>query len=147
MSVLQSPCLLTRCVFDCICVYLRAYIGGSSEEQRYLSSIKREKEAFKRLIIEKSTMMVPLPALLAPTSSDNRHALHTDDDFHNDDDVKVCKQRVIVDVREFRSSLPSFLHERGVKIDAVTLTVGDFIVTPSICVERKSISDLFGSFK
>ena len=29
----------------------------------------------------------------------------------------------------------------------VTLTVGDFVLTPSVCVERKSISDLFSSLK
>jgi ERCC4-type nuclease len=33
------------------------------------------------------------------------------------------------------------------RLDAVTLTVGDFVVSPLVCVERKSISDLFGSFK
>ena len=30
---------------------------------------------------------------------------------------------------------------------AVTLTIGDFVLSPDVCVERKSISDLFGSFK
>ena len=30
-------------------------------------------------------------------------------------------------------------------IDPVTLEVGDYILTPEICVERKSISDLIGS--
>jgi DNA excision repair protein ERCC-4 len=106
--------------------------GGSSEEQRYLSSIKREKEAFKKLIMEKSTMLVPTPNLQAPTT---------------DSTTALNESHVIVDVREFRSSLPSFLHEKGYQLDAVTLTVGDFILTPNICVERKSISDLFGSFK
>ena len=51
-----------------------------------------------------------------------------------------------VDIREFRSALPSFLHGAGLDLDAVTLTVGDFILTPHICIERKSISDLFQSF-
>jgi DNA excision repair protein ERCC-4 len=49
-------------------------------------------------------------------------------------------------VREFRSSLPSLLHKRGMDIEAITLEVGDYILTPDICVERKSISDLIGSF-
>jgi len=53
----------------------------------------------------------------------------------------------VVDVREFRSSLPSFLHASKMHIDAVTLTVGDFVLSPSLCVERKSISDLFQSLK
>ena len=53
--------------------------------------------------------------------------------------------RVAVDMREFRSALPSFLHAAGLELDAVTLTVGDFILTPHICIERKSVSDLFQS--
>ena len=50
-----------------------------------------------------------------------------------------------MDMREFRSELPSLLHKRGIDIDPVTLEVGDYILTPEICVERKSISDLIGS--
>ena len=53
--------------------------------------------------------------------------------------------KVIVDMREFRSELPSLLHKRGMDIEPVTLEVGDYILTPEICVERKSISDLIGS--
>ena len=52
--------------------------------------------------------------------------------------------RVIVDMREFRSELPSLLHKRGIDIEPVTLEIGDYILTPDICVERKSISDLIG---
>lgn len=55
--------------------------------------------------------------------------------------------RVIVDVREFRSSLPSLLHGRNTLLVPCTLTVGDYILSPDICVERKSIKDLIGSFK
>ena len=55
--------------------------------------------------------------------------------------------RVIVDSREFRSSLPCLLHGRNMEIVPRTLTVGDYILTPDICVERKSINDLISSFK
>lgn len=55
--------------------------------------------------------------------------------------------RVVVDVREFRSSLPSLLHGRSMIIVPCMLTVGDYILSPNICVERKSISDLISSFK
>lgn len=50
-----------------------------------------------------------------------------------------------MDLREFRSELPSLIHRRGIDIEPVTLEVGDYILTPDICVERKSISDLIGS--
>jgi len=53
---------------------------------------------------------------------------------------------VAVDVREFRSSLPSILHQQGMRLAPVTLYVGDFVLSPVHCIERKSISDLFGSF-
>lgn len=48
-------------------------------------------------------------------------------------------------MREFRSELPSLIHRRGIDIEPVTLEVGDYILTPDICIERKSISDLIGS--
>jgi len=53
---------------------------------------------------------------------------------------------VAVDVREFRSALPQILHSGGLRLAPVTLIVGDFVLTPDICVERKSLSDLLGSF-
>lgn len=49
-------------------------------------------------------------------------------------------------MREFRSSLPSMLHRQGVEVKPATLTVGDYILSPTMCVERKSIPDLIGSF-
>ena len=48
-------------------------------------------------------------------------------------------------MREFRSELHSILHKRGFKIEPVTLEVGDYVLTPNICVERKSINDLIES--
>lgn len=54
--------------------------------------------------------------------------------------------QVIVDMREFRSSLPSLLHHSNLLIIPTTLTVGDYILTPDMCVERKSIPDLVSSF-
>jgi DNA excision repair protein ERCC-4 len=60
---------------------------------------------------------------------------------------QVEKQmQVVVDMREFGSSLPCVLHQQGIKILPVTLEVGDYILSPDICVERKSIADLFSSF-
>lgn len=44
------------------------------------------------------------------------------------------------------SSLPNVLHQKGIRIVPVTLEVGDYVLSPLICVERKSIADLFQSF-
>ena len=49
-------------------------------------------------------------------------------------------------MREFMSSLPNVLHQKGIRIIPVTLEVGDYVLSPLICVERKSIADLFQSF-
>ncbi|CAH2244781.1 jg25658, partial [Pararge aegeria aegeria] len=89
------------------------------EEQSYLTSLRREKQAFELLIQTKSVS----------------------------GQVKRTKEKpvVIVDMREFRSDLPALLHKKGINIEPVTIAIGDYILTPDICVERKSISDLIGS--
>lgn len=48
-------------------------------------------------------------------------------------------------MREFRSSLPPIMYAEGLKIIPCTLQVGDYILAPNICVERKSINDLIQS--
>lgn len=54
---------------------------------------------------------------------------------------------VVVDVREIRSALPSLLHGRSMQVVPCQLTVGDYVLTPEICVERKSVRDLISSLK
>lgn len=49
-------------------------------------------------------------------------------------------------MREFRSSLPNLLDRARLQVVPVTLTVGDYILTPDMCVERKSVPDLIQSF-
>uniref|UniRef100_A0A672TTR1 DNA repair endonuclease XPF n=2 Tax=Strigops habroptila TaxID=2489341 RepID=A0A672TTR1_STRHB len=131
-------------------VYFLIY-GGSTEEQRYLTALRKEKEAFEKLIREKASMVIPEeregrdetnfdlirdanPASAVP---DTRKA--------GGQEQKSVQQTIIVDMREFRSELPALIHRRGIDIEPVTLEVGDYILTPDTCVERKSISDLIGS--
>ncbi|XP_028048200.1 DNA repair endonuclease XPF isoform X1 [Monomorium pharaonis] len=129
-------------------VYFLIY-GGSVEEQEYLTSLRREKEAFHSLINTKTTMVVPEDQ---DGKSDDCLALavQSDDAQENtrkggmQSEVKIVP-KVIVDMREFRSELPAMLYTRGIKIEPVTLVVGDYILTPEICIERKSVSDLIGS--
>ena len=126
------------------------YYGGSVEEQRYLSSVRREKDAFTKLIKERSTMSVVM-TLDAHGIEDPQEA------FLRTINTRIAgggrlaataqPPRVVVDVREFRSSLPSLLHGRNMVIVPCMLTVGDYILSPNICVERKSIKDLISSFK
>ncbi|XP_014486735.1 PREDICTED: DNA repair endonuclease XPF [Dinoponera quadriceps] len=128
-------------------VYSLIY-GGSVEEQEYLTSLRREKEAFHSLINTKTTMVVPEDQ---DGKSEDCLALAIQSNSTNEESTRKggtqpeVIHKVIVDMREFRSELPAILYTRGIKIEPVTLVVGDYILTPEICVERKSVSDLIGS--
>jgi DNA excision repair protein ERCC-4 len=126
------------------------YYGGSVEEQRYFSSVRREKDAFTRLIKEKANMAIVM-------TTDAHGIEDPQDAFLRTINTRIAgggrlaataaPPRVVVDVREFRSSLPSLLHGRNMVIVPCMLTVGDYILSPEICIERKSINDLISSFK
>ncbi|XP_077481213.1 DNA repair endonuclease XPF [Stigmatopora argus] len=133
-------------------VYFLIY-AGSTEEQKYLTALSKEKKAFENLIREKATMVIPeeregrgdtnldLARNLEPANATTNTRKAGGQERPGE------PQRVIVDMREFRSELPSLLHRRGLDIEPVTLEVGDYILTPDICVERKSVSDLIGSLQ
>lgn len=126
------------------------YYGGSVEEQRYLSSVRREKDAFTRLVKEKANMTVTLGMEAHGIEDPQEAFLRTiNTRIAGGGRLAATAQppRVIVDVREFRSSLPSLLHGRSIVIVPCMLTVGDYILSPTICIERKSIKDLISSFK
>lgn len=132
-------------------VYFLVY-EDSIDEQRYLTALRREKDAFEFLIREKSIMVVP-------DEQDGKGEFHPDltDDFGSSNEpissrkaggaapATAPSRKVIVDLREFRSDLPSLIHRRGISVQPVTIEVGDYILTPDICVERKSLNDLVGS--
>ncbi|THH13224.1 hypothetical protein EW146_g6966 [Bondarzewia mesenterica] len=128
-------------------VYFMLY-QTSCEEHKYLAGLRREKEAFERLIKERGTMLMPIiedhragteagEAMIKTISSRMAGGRR---------EVSTEPSRVIVDMREFRSTLPSLLHASKLLVVPATLTVGDYILTPDICVERKSIPDLVSSF-
>ncbi|XP_075420387.1 DNA repair endonuclease XPF [Tenrec ecaudatus] len=131
-------------------VYFLIY-GGSTEEQRYLTALRKEKEAFEKLIREKASMVIPeeregrdetnLDLARGSTATD----VPRDTRKAGGQEESSPQRSIVVDMREFRSELPSLLHRRGIDIEPVTLEVGDYILTPEMCVERKSISDLIGS--
>jgi DNA excision repair protein ERCC-4 len=126
------------------------YYGGSVEEQRYLSSVRREKDAFTKLIKEKSSMSVVMTVDAHGIEDPQEAFLRTiNTRIAGGGRLAATAQppRVVVDVREFRSSLPSLLHGRSMVIVPCMLTVGDYILSPNICIERKSIKDLISSFK
>lgn len=131
---------------------------NSVDMQQYLTSLRREKEAFESLIKEKATMVIP-------SGRDGKTDGHPDlvrgDSLANEttdpvstrraggqvDRNDIIKQKVLVDMREFRSELPSTIHKRGIEIEPIQLEIGDYILSSDTCVERKSISDLIQSLQ
>ncbi|GAA5933461.1 hypothetical protein JCM3775_000701 [Rhodotorula graminis] len=127
-------------------VYFLAY-KDSVEEQKYLSEIRREKDAFVRLIEEKGTMAIPHEAEYRPEEHEEG-LLRTVSSSRvgGGKSATTEPQQVIVDMREFRSTLPSLLHGARFLVKPKTLGIGDYIITPDMAVERKSIPDLIQSF-
>ena len=134
---------------------------ASAEEKTFVKALEREQNAFERLIHHKKTM--PPPALQNLESQEMQQAQiqgvvggsYMNGSLPLAFDTRQGRGKakgstemrdIAVDVREFRSALPSILHLGGMRIAPVTLIVGDFVLSSVHCVERKSISDLFGSF-
>ncbi|XP_030946954.1 DNA repair endonuclease UVH1 [Quercus lobata] len=132
-------------------VYFLFY-EDSTEVQKFEASIRRENAAFESLIRQKSMMMIPvdqdgrclgLNSSVEPQASSSQNSITRKAGGRKEIEKEM---QVIVDMREFMSSLPNILHQRGMRIIPVTLEVGDYIISPLVCVERKSIQDLFMSF-
>ncbi|KAH9177541.1 hypothetical protein EDB89DRAFT_1933182 [Lactarius sanguifluus] len=128
-------------------VYFMVY-QMTTEEHKYLASLRKEKDAFERLIRERGTMLLPIHENNRAASDVGEAIIKTISSrvAGGRIELSVEESRVIVDMREFRSTLPSLLHASKMCIVPATLTVGDYILTPDICVERKSIPDLVSSF-
>jgi DNA excision repair protein ERCC-4 len=144
---------------DAMRIYFMLF-EASAEEKNYLKALEREQNAFERLIQHKKSMPLPVN-MLGPFSTQemqqagnssvasySKGSLPLSMDTRTSQGKKKDGERrdVAVDVREFRSALPSILHQGGMRLAPATLTVGDFVLSNVHCIERKSISDLFGSF-
>ncbi|KAF8310984.1 hypothetical protein DL93DRAFT_2061523 [Clavulina sp. PMI_390] len=131
---------------------LRVYFMShhdTSEEQRFLVGVRREKEAFERLINERGSMHVVIgaqPSAYMTTTADQLMAAISSRNAGGQKAYSDQPPTILVDLREFRSSLPNLLDKANQLVVPLTLTVGDYILTPDICVERKSLPDLVQSF-
>ncbi len=102
------------------------------------------------MIKQKENMVLPLhvydvPAYLKVKPSTTNITYSLDTRTGGKAKVPKASHRIVIDVREFSSALPSMLHKEGMILDVATLEIGDYVLSSSMCVERKSISDLFGS--
>ncbi|VDP05841.1 unnamed protein product [Soboliphyme baturini] len=109
-------------------IYFLMY-DKSAEEQRYLCAMRRERNSFEQLFKEETNLVVQKTVEAVAT----------------DEGSAITEQTIVVDMREFRSELPTHLHTKGIKLAPVILTVGDYVLSPQICIERKAVADLIGS--
>jgi DNA excision repair protein ERCC-4 len=128
-------------------VYFMVY-DNSVEEQQYLTLLRKEKDSFEKLIHQKSNLSIPI-------DEDGNIILDAEQAFWQKVDTRIAGgqalqhrvRKVLVDVREFRSSLPMALYSRRMEVIPVTLEIGDYILSDEIAVERKSPSDLSQSLR
>ena len=137
-------------------VYFLIY-ENSIEEQLYLSHLRNETESFEKLIRKKevSALIIDILCILFVTNEKKTMVIR---EFDHEEGIdieevegiahnarkggRLIKQpkvqgKILVDVREFRSQLPSTLYHFGFEVVPLTLEVGDYILTPDICIERK----------
>ena len=142
-------------------------VEGSRSENNYSRSVEKENAAFEKLIDAKLTMAVGKNSnmtqememaveqgcavssfkgpdgKLYPLSADTRKGRGLG--------ASNAERTVAVDVREFKSQLPSVLFSQGFRLAPITLSVGDYVITKQYCVERKAhgpkSSDLRESLK
>ncbi|XP_075228902.1 DNA repair endonuclease XPF mei-9 [Lycorma delicatula] len=151
-AIRQIECYQSVDCIEQITLYFLMY-GSSVEEQGYLTTLRKEKEAFEFLIKEKATMVISSDqdgksedcSSLSRDAGQSAASAGIVNSRKGGVQKPLGLSKVIVDMREFRSELPALLHRRGIDIDPVTLLVGDYILSPDMCVERKSINDLIGS--
>ncbi|KAF1765619.1 hypothetical protein GCK72_005572 [Caenorhabditis remanei] len=62
-------------------------------------------------------------------------------------DADSERPKIIVDMREFNSELPTVLYTKGYDVVATTIEIGDYILSPNIAIERKALDDLAQSLQ
>eukprot|EP00009_Paramoeba_aestuarina_P013195 CAMPEP_0201535962 /NCGR_PEP_ID=MMETSP0161_2-20130828/60540_1 /ASSEMBLY_ACC=CAM_ASM_000251 /TAXON_ID=180227 /ORGANISM="Neoparamoeba aestuarina, Strain SoJaBio B1-5/56/2" /LENGTH=328 /DNA_ID=CAMNT_0047941395 /DNA_START=67 /DNA_END=1053 /DNA_ORIENTATION=- len=107
--------------------------------------MKIERDSFKELVSTKANLV--LPSFGTPPTDvfiETTNSTAEGSDLSSND--SNSKSTIIVDEREFRSSLPFQLIRRGnCTIVPRTLFCGDYILSPHVIVERKSATDLESS--
>jgi len=109
--------------------------------------IQKEKKAFESLIQSKKNLFVQIidPKIEEEQvlkKDQNTEKISTAQGGKRLLEVQelVRSKIIAVDVREFKSSTPHYLYDAGFWIVPVHLTVGDFILSDDIAVEKKAVS-------
>ncbi|KIJ40631.1 hypothetical protein M422DRAFT_32128 [Sphaerobolus stellatus SS14] len=94
------------------------FYSTTCEEHRHLAGLRTEKESFERLIEERSSMMIPI-------HEQRRVGSDTSDDIVRTINTRIAgggktaaaePPLIIVNQREFRSTLPNLLHASNLKL-------------------------------
>ncbi|KAI6228275.1 ERCC4 domain-containing protein [Aphelenchoides besseyi] len=120
--------------------------ANSTEEERYLTSMRSEQNALETLIKDQGALYVPAEYDVTRESTSSLRSLTLQTDSRRnrqpEPEVEELQPMVIIDVREFNSELPTVIYKRGIDLQPATLEVGDYVLSPSVCVERKALDDL-----
>lgn len=133
-------------------VYLLRY-EPSPELDKFHARLVRERNSFEELIKSKGSMALNLSnkdkhiAFRPVERADNSASANSITRKGGGNKAAVDKVRLVVDMREFMSSLPAVLYAQAYSLVPITLEVGDYVLSPEICVERKTIPDLRGSLQ
>jgi ERCC4-type nuclease len=130
----------------------RYLLEESTEEHRYVGFLNKEKKSFESLISLKSHLVISLPDNISDLLKEKQQDLldssdsRTINSYQRQQSLKLLHRKIIIDIREFRSSLPFLLYSQSFHLLPKTLIVGDYILSPEIAIERKGIQDLHQSF-
>ncbi|EKX72855.1 conserved hypothetical protein [Theileria equi strain WA] len=111
--------------------YLRVHVLSYKdclETHRFKKDLKTELESWGQLQKEKETSVVQLDESVLTRG------------------ISVVNGQALIDMRELRSKLPFHLYSNGIQLFPICLDIGDYVLTPDICVERKKLEDLIMSF-
>lgn len=142
VEIYQSSVKQSKCYFMCY--------SASSEEQIYLNDVKFERDSIIKLIKEKAHM----PKYFFEPDDEIAKYRHHEKAINtrigggqSQGTISGFKKDVIVDIRELRAKLPFILYLNEMNITPVQLTIGDYIISDEVCIERKSIPDLKSSLE
>jgi len=127
-------------------LYSMSYTN-STEDERYLISIRNEQFALETLLKDQEILYVPTEYDVTREDASQLRSMSLQADSRRNRRVQPeieeeLQPMVVVDVREFNSELPTIVYKRGIDVQPATLEVGDYILSPNICIERKALDDL-----
>ena len=123
------------------------YISNSYEYFTFINNIQKENIAFERMIndVKNKKVQITIPEPFETEKKIIQSNQNLDGKLLDCTDVYtdtwyIRKQVIGIDMREFWSQLPHYLYDAGFWLVPIQLTVGDYIISDEIAIERKSVS-------